>query len=458
VPDEKFELKDFCEMMVTCGLTRDKLQKDIFTGFFGSPAGLSRYENYNKSISLDTLRNAQNRIGVFADRLADAFANHDTGENQYLQGNYAILVQCLKDAPLQNKLKIVEPGQLPEDFYERKKIYRTLFFDVLSETFAATVIKAASIKRSNKKTENNPPDAADTESPKKGDVSDIIDGISNLSSEETVQVFNALMEKLNGTSLDANEKEIMLKLANRTSVNNSKRLYMKKYKRTDEISISQDSSTMTNNVRQEFSLISDQIESLKYSLSRRRLYIGDITDIKDINTSNRQEDRRKIFEDVYSDLIVYINDKKVDKIFQHFRVVTEPRNFKNEQGNGDFLKTEIVLDELMQSYREKSVSVTVDSVRKNSPIMSNHLYTLNRIHYPVKKYAFTCVLSADTPKQWVLQLLPILPAKTFLRQNDLPRNKSIFIYDWVTPGHALLYVLEYTGPLEFKYDKDITQD
>jgi hypothetical protein len=450
VPDEKFELKDFCDMMVICGLTRDYLERNIFTGFFGSPTTLSRYENYQNTMSLDTLRNAQKSIEAFANRLADAFANHDTG-----QGNYAILVQCLKDAPLQNKLKIVEPGQLPENFCERKKIYKTLFFDVLSETFVATVIKAASIKNSikssNKKAANNPPEPADMEIPKKGDLASVINGISNLSKEETIQAFNAIIEKMDGTSLDAKEKEIILKVANRRYVNNANRIYMEAYKRTDDIAISQDNSTMTKIVTQGFSLISDQIDDLEYSLERRRMYNGDITDIKDINMLKRQQDSKKIFDFFYSDLEITINDESVDDkdIFQYFWVETEPGDFENEHGNGDFLKTAIVLDELLQRYEENSVKVKIKSKQKYSPIMSNHMYMLNRIHYPVKGYVFSCVLSAETPKQWELQLLPILPAKTFLRQNELPRSKSISIYDWVTPGHGVLYALEYVGSLEF---------
>jgi hypothetical protein len=473
VPDGKFDLKDFCKLMVDCGLTLDLLCNDIFQGHFGAISTLSKFKTLNAKVSILTIKGAYNSIGSFADRLAGAFANYDTGKNQILKGNYAILVQSLKNAPMQKKLNIVEPGQLPKDTDEREKIYKTLFVAVLRETIGNTWEKAVISNNSKRKpgtnhskpdyielTKNDSNDTSEpliSEIPKKSDSSSVFKGISNLSGEGAVQVFNALMDKMHGSSLDAYQKEIMWDLLFEGFVSTVERGYMEMYSRDDVISISQDNSTLTKHVTYELNLISDEIDYLYHLVKARKMYNGDLTDILDINTHVRAQDRRKIFEFMYNNLEIFINGKKVDDVFRYFEVDTKPRQFKNEQSGARFLDTTIVLYEILHSYEDKKVHLKVNYEQEFSPIMSHCLVQLNKLYFTVKNYTYNCALSHDTPKQWAIQVLPIVTNMSIMFNNvannsavGTDRGRSIVNPGWVTPGNCVLYALNYEGPLVFK--------
>ncbi|MDR1639523.1 MAG: hypothetical protein LBT59_07500 [Clostridiales bacterium] len=461
--EEKFDLKVFCDIMADCGLTRKLLISDIFIGIFDSKATLSRFGKLNTNVSIQTIKNAYNSRDELADRLADAFINYDTDQDQNLQGNYSVLVLRLKDARLQSKLNIVEPGQLPADIDERKGIYKTLLAAVLKEALATTWEKAAEINSSKMKPGNRLSESiniglsktitgipANSELTPKSDTTSVINGISDLNEEETIKAFNALIENIHHGAMDEYKKEIMLQLVKDNLWSNFrfrfKHVHIENYKRIDEISISQDNCTMTKHVAYEFNLISDEIKYLEHSVDTSMVYNGDITDILDINTYVRTNDRLKIFEFTYSHIEILINGKKVDDVFRYFSVDTNPRYFSI----GSCLSTSIVLDDLLQRYDDKSVYINVNYEMKCSPISTSYFYEKMGLYYSVKNYSYTCVLSPDTSKDWVLTIFPEQRNAEDIMSDRSDRGSSIHMPDWAPPGRNALYMLEYEGQLEFK--------
>ncbi|MDR1642642.1 MAG: hypothetical protein LBT59_23375 [Clostridiales bacterium] len=480
MPDEVFDLNAFCDIMKEyCGFSLEFLANSIFGTHLGSISSLRRILKYERPIK--SLQEDQKHVDIYAANLAKAFTDEDKNSGKSLKSNcYNLFVQGLKGTPLCNKIQIVEPSQLPSDVNERTSVYKKLASAVLDEAFSATLITAIEKNRlkdvknkdlSEQATDDLPKIAVPVvseptkstnpvvvEPSKISNPQSVIDSISTLNKDETKVVFNSLMEKMRGETLEEFENEFLHNFVNGYLLSKPERTYLDLYSRTDEVFINEDNTSLTKNEHKDFTLVSNRPDNLHFSISRSYLYTGGVTDIHDINSDSRYDDRLGIFNFSYYNIEISVNGVKTDNIFQYFRIATDPDDFKYEQGSGSMIHSKIVLDQLLQSFKSNKARIHIKTFFKYNSIHSNNLYVLFRIPYPVKKYVFTCVLRDDTSKQWDVKLLPILPGyfslesdeyskQNFIKQDASLSSKTITITDWVTPGFGILYALEYKGLL-----------
>jgi hypothetical protein len=286
--------------------------------------------------------------------------------------------------------------------------------------------------------------------PKTSNLQNIIDSISHLTKDEKKAVFNSLVQDMRGDYLSEFEQDLYYTFV-KDYLLDTNHTYIEQYNETVEVFISKDNSYITKDVTSSFTLITDHPETIQRSFDRSFQYVGDITDLHDINSSTRTQDRLKLFIDAYVKYDITINNVKIDNVFQYFVIKTDPDEFK---GAGSQLYTAIILDDLLRSFKSNELKIYIKCSSKTIGLYSERLYTLTRFTLPVKYYLFTCVLKDGTSNNWKVSLLPILPGyfprksikysqKNFVTQNSTENSKTISINNWVTPGFGLLYVLEY---------------
>ncbi|MDR1644178.1 MAG: hypothetical protein LBT59_31160 [Clostridiales bacterium] len=474
MPNEVFDLKSFCAIMKKCGFSHDCVAKDIFGGCLGSSSSFSRVVNYHKNLSLNTLLEAQKHIDLYADNLAVIFAKND--EQQYSKrlkiSCYTLFVQGLKGSPLFSKVKIDDPSQLPVNISERTKVYRDLAFEVILEAVSTTITTAyeklspennglseqsvADLPK-NTNSESSIIASPSVVEPKASSMQNVINSISNFTKDEKKTVFNFLIQDMRGEYLSEFEQDLYYTFVKDYLLNSINHTYIETFSRTDEILISKDNSLITKWISRDFLLISDHPDKLSQSFDVNHMYTGDITDLRDINTPSRFDDRLSLFKTTYNNFELTINDIKVDDVFQYFKINNDPEKFKILQGFRRNLKTSIDISELLRSYNTNEFKIVTKSSRQ-SPVLSNVIYLLIRFNNPVKKYCLSCVLKEDTSINWQIAMLPILPGyfintsnkysdNNFLELVEAENSKSIFIANWVTPGFGILYDITRKHPL-----------
>ena len=394
--------------------------------------------------------------GVLAANLAKLFQEN---KGEYPYSHYTkFLLGILNRSDFSDRDMIIKERDNPPPPDEQKFIEQSkeIFESVLIETCNKTIEKAPlKCPESNDLIPQNVVPAEKINIPEGKD------------RKEYQNALTAILEKLRGEPLVdyeyLSEKDILLEFIDKNFVKEKNPSYMDVYNRTDTISIDNSRSEFNRTIDCRFKLIASQIRDLTYNVTSSSIYTGSITDFSDINSKEKEDDRRSLFEDLYKDIKIEIGNGDKDEdykensnadIFPYLEVKKYPKDHR--PGKLSLITVTIKLDEMLQNYKKNAVPVHYVIRQTRSPITGNALTLVFRTQHFVKTFMYETILEDTSPEYWSVKVYPFYPYyKLTDPKSDLNVDRKghapgtydyVNMLDWVMPGFGV------TSSVEFKND------